>query len=79
MPTIDITLFGPPRAKCDSVAVAFGRHQTLAMLAYLAAADQAHGRAALAALFWPESDEREAHAALRRILHDLGGRSARAG
>ena len=67
-----ITLFGPPCAERDGVPVPFGRHQTLALLAYLAATDQPHGRDALAALFWPELDKREAHAALRRILHDLG-------
>jgi hypothetical protein len=72
MPTLDITLFGPPRAERDGVPVTFRRHQTLALLAYLAAADQPHGRDALAALFWPELDEQEAHAALRRILYDLG-------
>ena len=57
MPILDITLFGPPRAERDGVPVTFRRHQTLALLAYLAATDQPHGRDALAALFWPELDE----------------------
>jgi predicted ATPase/DNA-binding SARP family transcriptional activator len=72
MSSLDLSLFGPPRALRDGVPVAFGRHPTLALLAYLAAADQPHGRDALAALFWPERDEQASHAALRRILYDLG-------
>lgn len=72
MSDLDITLFGPPRAERDGVPVTFKRHQTRALLAYLAVTDQPHGRDALVALFWPELDEDRAHAALRRILYDLG-------
>ena len=72
MSVLDITLFGPPRAERDGVPVSFHRHQTLALLAYLAATDQPHSRDALATLFWPQQDEQQAHAALRRILFDLG-------
>jgi DNA-binding SARP family transcriptional activator len=50
----------------------FHRGQTLALLAYLAAADRPHSRDALATLLWPEQAEQPAHAALRRILYDLG-------
>ncbi len=39
MPNLDITLFGPPRAERDGIPVTFHRHQTLALLAYLAATD----------------------------------------
>lgn len=72
MPDLDITLFGPPRAERAGAPVTFHRHQTLALLAHLAATDQPHSRDALAAFFWPELDESEAHAALRRGLYDLG-------
>ena len=72
MATLDITLFGPPRAERDGVPVSFHRHQTLALLAFLAATYQPHRRDALAALFWPELDEAAAHAALRRDLYYLG-------
>jgi len=72
MSTLDITLFGLPRAERAGAPVTFHRHQTLALLAHLAATDQPHSRDALAALFWPELDESEAHAALRRGLYDLG-------
>jgi DNA-binding SARP family transcriptional activator len=72
MAVLDITLFSPPRAARDGVPVRFHRGQTLALLAYLAANDRPHSRDALAALFWPEQAEQPAHAALRRILYDLG-------
>lgn len=72
MTVFNITLFGPPRAERDGVGMSFHRSQTLALLAYLAAANKPHTRDALATLFWPEQDEQEAHAALRRILYDLG-------
>lgn len=72
MAVLSITLFGPPRAAHDGVPVSFHRGQMLALLAYLAAADLPHSRDALATLFWPEQDEQQAHAALRRSLYDLG-------
>ncbi|MEJ5199111.1 MAG: hypothetical protein WHX53_09320, partial [Anaerolineae bacterium] len=72
MATLDITLFGPPRAERDGVPVSFGRHHVLALLAFLAVTDQPHSRDALAALFWPEMDDAAAHAALRRDLYYLG-------
>jgi DNA-binding SARP family transcriptional activator len=71
MSILNIVLFGPPRVERDGAAVRFHRGQTLALLAYLAAADRPHGRDALAALLWPEQTEQQAHAALRRILYDL--------
>ena len=33
MAVLDITIFGPPRAKSDGIPVRFRRHQTLALLA----------------------------------------------
>lgn len=72
MAVLNITLFGPPRVTRDGVPVSFHRRQTLALLAYLAAADRPHSRDALATLFWPEQAEQPAHTALRRILYDLG-------
>lgn len=71
MPDLDITLFGSPRVARGGVPLAIGRHLTLALLAYLAAAEQPPSRATLATLFWPELDESEAHASLRRALYDL--------
>lgn len=72
MSSLSITLFGPPRAEYAGVTLRFHRHQTLALLAYLAAADRPHSRDALATLLWPDEPAQPAHAALRRILYDLG-------
>lgn len=72
MLTLELTLLGPPRAARDGVPVTFHRHQTLALLAYLAVADQPYSRDALAVFLWPAMDEQDAHGALRRILYDLG-------
>ena len=72
MLTLELTLFGPPRAERDGVPVTFQRHQTLALLAYLAVADRPYGRDALAVLLWPAMGEQDGHGALRRILYALG-------
>ncbi len=72
MSVLNIVLFGPPRVERDGAPVSFHRGQTLSLLAYLAAADRPHSRDALATLLWPEQAEQPAHAALRRILYDLG-------
>ena len=42
------------------------------LLLYLAVTRQPQGRDALATLLWPDSDQREARANLRRTLHRLG-------
>ena len=47
------------------------RRKSLALLAYLAATGQPHGREALAALLWPDADSERARAGLRRALVDL--------
>ena len=72
MSVLNIVLFGPPRVERDGAPVHFHRGQTLALLAYLAAADRPHGRDVLATMLWPEQAEQQSHAALRRILYDLG-------
>ncbi len=72
MPELDIMLFGPLRVEHAGLPLIFGRRQTEALLAYLAAVDREYGRETLAALFWPDFDESRAQAALRRSLHDLG-------
>src|SRR5690606_2428804 len=43
----------------------------LALLIYLAATRQVHSRDSLAALFWPESDQKTARASLRRTFYVL--------
>ena len=65
-------LFGPPRLESATVPVPFGRRKAMALLAYLAVTQQPHGRDVLAALLWPELNQRRARAMVRRALVTLG-------
>lgn len=71
MPHLEILLFGPPRVMLDDRPVDINRRKALALLAYLAVTRQAHTRDALAALFWPDSDQSRAYAYLRTTLWTL--------
>jgi predicted ATPase/DNA-binding SARP family transcriptional activator len=71
MAHLQVYLFGAPRIERAGVPVAAERRKALALLAYLAATRQPHGRDALAALLWPELDQQRARAALRRTLFSL--------
>lgn len=71
MPSLHLFLLGPPRIERDGQAVYIERHKALALLAYLAVAGAAQRRDALAALFWPEHDQSQARAGLRRSLSAL--------
>lgn len=71
MPRLALFLFGAPRVQVDSLEVSICRRKSLALLAYLAVTRQPHSRDALAALFWPESNQSEARASLRRTLASL--------
>ena len=68
MSGLDIHLFGFPHIERDGVPAIIERRKTLALLAYLAVTRQPHGRDALAALLWPESDQQAGHGALRSTL-----------
>jgi DNA-binding SARP family transcriptional activator/predicted ATPase len=68
---LDLTLFGSPRAVRAGAPLRFPRRKTLALLAYLAATGQPHGRDALGALFWPEADQSQARGNLRHTLSEL--------
>lgn len=76
MPHLALHLLGPPRIERDGEPVRIRRRKALALLAYLAVADQGSGgkiysRDALATLFWPECDQSRARAGLRRTLASL--------
>ncbi len=71
MPQLQLFLFGPPRLVRDDREVRLTQRKDLALFIYLAVTRQVHHRDALAALFWPESDQKESRAALRRVLHRL--------
>jgi predicted ATPase/DNA-binding SARP family transcriptional activator len=68
MTDVTVCLFGAPRIERNGVGVAVERRKALALLAYLVATRQPHGRDALATLLWPEFDQQRARAALRRTL-----------
>jgi DNA-binding SARP family transcriptional activator len=72
MAQLRLYAFGPPRLECDARPVDLGLRKGLALIVYLAVTAQPHSRDHLAALLWPESDQREARTRLRRLLHRLG-------
>ena len=66
MSQIALYLFGSPRVEYRGEPVQIRRRKAMALLVYLAMTEQAHGRDALATMFWPESDQSTARAGLRR-------------
>ena len=68
MAELRLFFLGPPRVELDGAPVDLQRRKTLALLVYLAVSGKPHTRDALAALFYPELDQRRARAYLRRDL-----------
>lgn len=66
-----LVLFGSPHLERDKKPVELGRRKAKALLAYLAVTNQRHNREALAAMFWPEMDQRRGRADLSRTLSVL--------
>ena len=64
-------LLGSPRVERGGQPIAVDTRKATALLAYLAVEGGSHSREQMAALFWPDVDERRAHAALRRTLSTL--------
>ncbi|MCB0179102.1 MAG: tetratricopeptide repeat protein [Anaerolineae bacterium] len=71
MPHLALFLFGPPRIELDGRPVKINRHKATALLTYLVVSGKTHSRNTLAALLWPETDQRRARSALRRVLVTL--------
>ncbi len=69
--TLSLALLGPPQIWLDGRLLTFESRKAVALLAYLAMTGEAHSRASLAALFWPESDQKRARGALRYTLSIL--------
>ncbi len=69
--TLTVSLLGPPRVVRDGAPVSFDTRKATALLAYLALAERAHARDALAELLWPDHDTAHARGALRRTLSTL--------
>lgn len=71
MSQLVFSLLGLPKIERDGQPVHINRRRTVAMAIYLALCGRAMSRDALAAMFWPEHDERSAHTDLRRTLYGL--------
>ncbi|MBI1881000.1 MAG: AAA family ATPase, partial [Chloroflexi bacterium] len=71
MSGLRLLLLGPPRVEREGASLELERRKALALLAYLAVTGEAQPREALATLLWPDHDESQAHAYLRRALWTL--------
>lgn len=71
MDELKLYLLGSPRLEYRGATLEVGRRKALALLSYLALAEQPQSRDTLAALFWPTLDQPHARAALRTTLPTL--------
>jgi len=71
MPTLNLSLLGPPLVELERQSVEIPSRKAVALLAYLAITGQPHSREHLAALLWPEADTEHARGALRAALAAL--------
>ncbi len=71
MAHLKLVLLGIPRIELDGKPIGFETRKAVALLSYLAVSGQRHGRDALIALLWPESDRKRGRSALRRTLSPL--------
>jgi DNA-binding SARP family transcriptional activator len=76
---LQLKLIGPPEVRLAGTLLAFPTRKTLALLAYLAAADGPQPREHLAALLWPEAAPERSYASLRNTLGHLRQVLRRAG
>ncbi|MCP4362704.1 MAG: hypothetical protein GY796_32265 [Chloroflexi bacterium] len=65
---LTISLLGFPQIALNGRSLHFGSTKATALLAYLAVSGMLHSRAELAALLWPESDNKRGRGALRYTL-----------
>ena len=68
MSPLRIYLFGAPRFSLQGTPTQIPRRKAIALLAYLAGTNRAHSRDSLATMFWPQHDQSNARANLRREL-----------
>lgn len=71
MPKITLFLFGEPQLVVEDQLLHPDRRKALALLAYLALAEQRQSRDHLTALLWPDLDQQRARAALRSTIYAL--------
>ena len=70
-PELKLYLSGSPRLVLNGKSVSLERNKALALLAYLAVIRQTHSRELLATLLWPDHDQSQAYAYLRRTLWSI--------
>ena len=68
MSDLKLLALGSPRIEQAGELVELETRKALALLVYLALTDQHHSRDSLATLFWPEHDQSQGRAYLRRAL-----------
>ncbi len=71
MPSLKVSLLGPPHLELDGVPLKFDSRKILALIAFLAVTGENHSREYLITLLWPELDPSRARAGLRRNLSVL--------
>ncbi len=71
LPKLTISLLGPPQIELDGAPIEVDTRKAIALIAYLAMAEEPQSRSSLAAMLWPDSDEQRARTALRRTLAAL--------
>ncbi|MFB0538196.1 MAG: BTAD domain-containing putative transcriptional regulator, partial [Anaerolineae bacterium] len=71
MSHLALSLLGSPRIECNGEPIEIRRRKAMALIVYLAVTGRSHSRDALATLFWPEQDQSQARAGLRRALATL--------
>ncbi len=71
MSDLALFLLGTPHIERNGEAIHLHRRKAVALLAYLVMTGRAHERDSLAALLWPDLDQSDGRAALRRHLWTL--------
>lgn len=71
MSDVRLYLLGTPRIEYQGKPIKLERRKALALVAYLALAEQTQSRDLVASLLWPELDEAHARSALRSALRTL--------
>ncbi|MEM7030943.1 MAG: tetratricopeptide repeat protein [Chloroflexota bacterium] len=68
MPELKLSVLGSPQLERQGNSLTFEVRKALALLIYLVLTNQCHSRDALATLFWPEANQKQGRAYLRRTL-----------
>lgn len=71
MDRLEFYLFGQPRLEQGGKVLDISLRKALALLAFLIINEGEYGRDYLATLLWPESDQKNARASLRRTLYRI--------